>query len=285
MRRAKFFGTLMVCILAIEAGLISTAWAKKPSWVGIETEYGYAELADGNYMIQSDGEDQYADKSKGGEDVVEIKINSKTRDLAKSNTVIGPDETQPSPPGRRVHFRFNISDPSIVRDIPGADLAAYQLLCESQVEGGHLPDGSVHFQVVSGWVDWGDDPGHGSGEARFMVEGITQEDVYACDPDAPRYWPSENGHIIYCLDSGGIDVSGSEPAWKLGLSGGQVKLSVWKYKNKKRGPIRVEEVLVIYKENLPFFELTASLNSLDTGPLAPRKHKTTSTLWGEMKAR
>ena len=133
-------------------------------------------------------------------------------------------------------------------------------------------------------------------------KAITEDSVnafYTGDDENMDYWDTsefeEAGQILYALDYGvnGFDIEsiGDPPTtWiftaKSRASDNPVKLYVDRYiysRKGKRTSGRFETVCLAEYDMVPF-QLAVSLNPLTKYPaLAPRKHKTLSTLWGEIR--
>jgi len=307
---SKFLVICITSILLIEAGIVSTSWAGKPSQPVILTNYGYAKLDD-SMAIRSDGIDknndgiidQYADCSKGGKDFIQVNYPQNPNDGAylKIRVVIGKMAYFPNTSiisDRYIKLCFDVLGNPIAENLAGNE-AIYNILKQykngnSYVDRsnniGYIDDNSVRAEIftsVSG----------GGGVINFLVDPSPNADCSDSkaindtrintfyDWDAPNlnYTDTtengEGGQTFYRLNYvNGFDVVRNGLTWTITPKPSEVKLSVQKYKSlNSSGASRI--IYLATYASVPF-KLTVSLDPLQ----APRKHETVSTTWGDIRA-
>ena len=298
---------LVACVLALllvyEAGFISVVWAKKGKPREYRTEYGYAMLRDGDDdVIKSDGGGQYEDCTLGGEDLVEIDIYNDDNSLRRIHAVLGKmtyHHPEYLPSNRRVNFWFDIH-----RELAFTGNAVYDILrwyregsaYTERVSTGFLNDNTVHpsihiYTTGKGKVQFGVDPGHNGTNPKAITQTVV--DAFYDDDENVDYWDNseygEAGLIIYTLYYGDngfdvvpIDWEGDKPVTWIATTKSlePVKLGVDRYGKRGKG---AHKVVYLSEYSVVPFQLTVSLNGFTQ--LAPRKHNTLSTSWGELKTR
>ena len=295
MRAIKFCEILMTCVLIL-LFTCHAAWAVKPGGTSPghrERVPSHAVLADGPFgdppvpAIVSDGEGPYIDTSLGGEDDINF-----TTDKATGTQLLGLTFKTVPWSLRRVRFEFDIAGNPLSPDAEAAFL--YGLLLAAKPLAGKVRMG-VWYRERFEEEDYF--------EVGFIVDGITREVLVTAGVDTEKYLFSvgedkdrgtADDHLAYFLryDSD-LPFAPVEDGWtiespappldgvtlcvqrRVGVevpvgNSGKTKLS-WEW----------QDIDLATYTAVPF-HLTVIAGSPSP---APRRHKTLSTLWGNIKAK
>ena len=293
MRAIKFCEILMTCVLIL-LFTCHAAWAVKPGGISPgqrERFPGHAELANG-LAISSDTGNPYVDTAFGGGDDINFTTDKATEtQLLKLTFKIVPWSL------RRAVFNFDIAGNPVAMDDEAEDL--YDLLLAVPTFPPESLTGKVHMGV---WYRERFEE-EDYFEVGFIVDGITREVLVTAGVDTEKYLFSvgedkdrgtADDHLAYFLryDSD-LPFAPVEDGWtiespappldgvtlcvqrRVGVevpvgNSGKTKLS-WEW----------QDIDLATYTAVPF-HLTVIAGSPSP---APRRHKTLSTLWGNIKAK
>jgi hypothetical protein len=284
---------VVICVIVLCTALGSVAWAGKPQTY--HTEYGYAMLTNSdNYVIWNDGAGQYADKNKGGKDLVELEIYDSNKALRSIHVFLGKPELPYRSP-RKVEFLFPI------RSIASTDpyynnylnnRAVYDIL---KSEESYLNGNIIHADITAYpgsklRVQFVVDPGC-TAEPGAVPPAITQAavDAFYTNDANPAYWTAKiaepspeadaHDHIIYTLYYDlPFAVTGTYPAFTI-TNSGSATLGVGRLKGGGSG---AHDIVYLAKYTVPFQLTVTALGKLGSNA-APKKYDTVSTTWGDIK--
>ena len=307
----SFEKVLVACVISILLiGSVSISWAKKPSQPpSYHPEYGYA-ILDDTMEIRSDDGSQYTDCTKGGEDFVQVEIYDDSGKFRTIDVVLGRMEY--FHPGervseRRVNLCFDVLGSIIPENYVGNE-AVYDILKQYKDSSGDyqdrngdpftnfIDDNSVHAEIYVretgiGVINFVVDPKSDCLSDKAIDDKRVNDFYLWDDPNLnykdtaePEYGGVEAGQIFYTLShANGFNVVQNGRTWEITPKGGEVTLSVRKYRNPNGKGVCRGIYLATYP-SVPF-KLTVSLDPLTGGSnQAPGRHDTVSTTWGEIKS-
>jgi hypothetical protein len=281
---------------------------------------GYVMLRDGNQdLIRSDNLGEYADCGNGGTDLVEVGVwDDGTFKYVYFYPGVMEKPFYECDPGtfstRRVKFHFNVSGIPISQEPPAGDPAGnavQQILRwyrdagvykERSVDG-FITDNSLHapicvYRTGHSKIQFVIDPAPTAETPGSDPEAVTQEsvdDYYATTEDNVTYWCTSDEpapYVIYHIeyDKRGFEVEpvdwdadGKPVTWiaRTKAKKGKSPAQLYVIKDNADGA----KVYLTDYPNLPF-EFAVSLfpfNGYPGGNLAPARHSSISTTWGDIK--